>query len=213
MNAETTIDHLVVTALNLKSGVQWVRHVLGVTPQLGGKHERMGTHNCLLRLGADVYLEVIAIDPNAPDPRRPRWFELDELDKASEPQLATWVVRTGNIRDTVSACTETCGAIESMSRGELNWQITVAGDGGMQLGGTAPTIIQWRTPIHPAQQMREHGCRLLQLQLTHPEPQRVEGMLRSIRLNALPVLVASGEKPHLLATIETSSGIKTLPPM
>jgi len=213
LSAETTIDHLVVTAPNLKSGVQWVRDILGVTAQLGGKHERMGTHNCLLRLGADVYLEVISIDPNAPHPGRPRWFELDNPDKTSEPRLATWVVRTGDIRGTVSACTERSGAIESMSRADLNWLITVASDGGMQLGGTAPAIIEWCTPIHPAQQMREQGCRLLELRLTHPDAERVERMLRSIKLNAAPVAVDSGARPLLMATIETPSGVKTLPAM
>ena len=64
------LDHLVVTAPNLKSGVQWVRDTLGATPELGGKHPRMGTHNCLLQLGEQTYLEVISPDPNAPDPGR-----------------------------------------------------------------------------------------------------------------------------------------------
>ena len=37
----------------------------GVAPQPGGKHVAMGTHNALLRLGERVYLEIIAIDPEA----------------------------------------------------------------------------------------------------------------------------------------------------
>jgi hypothetical protein len=212
LSTEATIDHLVVTAPNLKSGVQWLRDALGVTAQMGGKHERMGTHNCLLRLGADVYLEVISPDPNAPGPGRPRWFELDKAHRDSQPRLATWVVRTGDIQCAVSNCTETTGAIEPMSRGELNWLITVTDDGGMQLGGAAPAMIQWQTPIHPAQRLREQGCKLLELRLHHPEPERVERMLQSIRLNTEPVVVVdSGAQARLVATIWTPSGIKSLP--
>ena len=211
LRAETTIDHLVVTAPNLKSGVQWVRDSLGVTAQLGGKHDRMGTHNCLLRLGPDVYLEVISIDPNAPSPGRPRWFELDNLTNASEPRLATWVARTADIRNIVSVCTEVGGTIELMSRGELNWLITVTKDGGMQMAGIAPALIQWCTPTHPAQNLREQGCRLIELRLIHPEPQRVERMLRAIELDTVAVVIESGGHPSLAASIETPSGIKSLP--
>ena len=32
----------------------------------------MGTHNLLMRIGDQVYLELIAIDPEAPTPGRPR---------------------------------------------------------------------------------------------------------------------------------------------
>ena len=52
----------------------------GVTPGPGGRHGAMGTHNRLLRLRgprADswprAYLEIIAIDPEAPAPARRRW--------------------------------------------------------------------------------------------------------------------------------------------
>jgi hypothetical protein len=214
LSAEARIDHLVVTAPNLKSGVQWVRDTLGVTPQLGGKHVRMGTHNCLLRLGEDTYLEVISPDPNAPDPGRPRWFDLDKLHRSSQPRLAAWVMRTDDIRDTVSACGETLGAIEPMSRGDLDWLITVTGDGSLPLGGIAPVLIQWRTASHPAQRMREEGCSLYELELYHSEPDRVERLLRSMRLNTERVTVnklKSDMPPRMVATIETRLGRKVLP--
>jgi hypothetical protein len=60
--------------------VEYVRQTLGVSPQAVGEHPRMGTHNYLLKLGEKFYFEVIAINPNASQPNRPRWFELDEPD-------------------------------------------------------------------------------------------------------------------------------------
>ncbi len=62
------IDHIVITAPDLGAGAELVRRSLGVMPQAGGEHARMGTHNLLLKLGDSLYLEVIAPNPNAPEP-------------------------------------------------------------------------------------------------------------------------------------------------
>ena len=75
-----TVDHLVVCARDLDEGSKYVAERLGVTPGPGGEHAAMGTHNRLLSLGPEAYLEVIAINPVAPAPDRVRWFGLDEFD-------------------------------------------------------------------------------------------------------------------------------------
>jgi hypothetical protein len=103
------IDHITITAPNLGLGVEFVRRSLGVTPQVGGEHPRMGTHNFLLKLGAAVFLEIIAPNPNAPQPDRPRWFELDSQRMDTLPRLATWVARTTDIRSTLVTCSEPLG--------------------------------------------------------------------------------------------------------
>jgi len=54
------IDHIAITAPTLEAGAKFVKNVLGVNPQKGGEHLRMGTHNLLLRLGDTTYLEVIS---------------------------------------------------------------------------------------------------------------------------------------------------------
>ena len=45
------IDHLVVTAPSLAEGVAFVEQRLQVKMQPGGRHEGMGTHNAVLRIG------------------------------------------------------------------------------------------------------------------------------------------------------------------
>lgn len=214
MKAASTLDHLVVTSPNLKSGVQWVRDVLGVTPELGGKHPRMGTHNCLLRLGEQTYLEVISPDPNAPDPGRPRWFGLDQLGANASPRLAAWVARTTNIGQAVAASSEYLGTIEPMTRGGLNWLITVTEDGSLPLDGIAPILIEWQTPSHPATGMRDAGCRLMRLNLVHPDQSRAAGMLDSIACDRNQLDLKPAGEPliaRIVAEIETPGGVQTLP--
>lgn len=208
----STLDHIVVTAPNLKSGVEWVRDTLGATPEFGGMHPRMGTHNCLLNLGDQTYLEVIAPDPNAPIPDRPRWFELDNLKRDSSPRLAAWIARTSDIEATVAACSEPLGVVAPMSRGELNWLITVTDDGSLPLAGIAPILIQWHTPTHPSANMRDSDCRLLRLELEHPEAERVNTLLHSIGLEGKVDVISlrSGSAPCLSASIQTAKGTRTL---
>src|SRR5262245_22737988 len=72
----TELDHIAVVAPSLAAGIAYVHDVLGVEPPKGGAHPLMGTHNHLLRLGDDVFLEVIAVDPDGPRPAHRRWFGL-----------------------------------------------------------------------------------------------------------------------------------------
>jgi hypothetical protein len=95
-------DHLVIGAASLRQGVDWVEGKLGVAMPPGGSHPRMGTHNHLTALGPDSCLEVIAVDPAAEPPARPRWFALDDpAERArleARPRLLTpapiWAARS-----------------------------------------------------------------------------------------------------------------------
>jgi len=66
------IDHITVTAPNLEAGAQFVRESLGVAPQTGGEHPRMGTHNLLLRLGSSTLINQL---PELFDPPNTEYSE------------------------------------------------------------------------------------------------------------------------------------------
>ena len=197
------IDHLVITAADLASGAEFVRRALGVALEAGGEHTRMGTHNRLLKLGDSAYLEVIAPDPRAAKPERPRWFQLDDPEWISRPRLATWVVRTTGLRSTLSAASEPLGEIEPMSRGELRWLLTIPADGNLPFGGAAPALIEWNGP-HPAPRLRDSGCSLINLEIFHPQADRISALLESISFEG-DVSVAP-ERPGLLAHLQTPDG-------
>jgi hypothetical protein len=207
-----TIDHIVITAHSLTAGAEYVRQILGVTPQFGGEHQRMGTHNALLRLGEAMYLEVIAVNPDASRPDRRRWFELDRTHAGTVPGLATWVARTNDIRSAVVESRLTLGEIESMSRGEFNWLITIPADGSLLFGGIAPLLIQWLSETHSVDNLSDSGCSLNRLEGFHPDADKIAGMLNSIgfkgefSVSPLP----ANEQPYLVAHIQTPGGVRQL---
>ncbi|KQP47566.1 VOC family protein [Pseudorhodoferax sp. Leaf274] len=204
------IDHLAIVAPTLQAGSDALYAQLGVRPQAGGQHARMGTHNLLLRLGEAVYLEVIAIDPEAPAPARPRWFGLDALAADAPPRLACWVARTDDVVEAAAAVL--LGEVLPMSRGTLDWRITVPADGSLPLGGAAPTLIQWDTAAHPAAALPDLGCTLVALELQHPEPQRLQALLARLGVAepAVALSVRMAHTPGLLAQVRTPAGLRTL---
>lgn len=206
------LDHITVTAFSLEAGAELVTQSLGVTPQVGGEHPRMGTHNLLLRLGDAMFLEVIAPNPAAPAPSRPRWFALDTLQTQSPPSLSTWVVRTPDIRASLAAASEPLGNVEPMSRGVLDWLITIPADGSVALDGVAPALIEWHTGAHPASRLPDNGLSLARLDIVHPDPARVTRLLSSLKLEA-PVVVQParpGQPAGLVAHIHTPQGLRVL---
>ncbi|MCG6895153.1 MAG: VOC family protein [Desulfobacteraceae bacterium] len=206
---QTRLDHLVIGAADLPQGIAFVREKLGVDIPFGGTHEKMATHNHLLSLGDDVFLEVIAIDPQTPSPERPRWFGLDDpyvrRQIQEKPALLTWVVNTHDIQKLLQASAFPFGKAELLRRGDLSWYFGLPEDGRLLAGGMLPYVIQWRTTSHPARRMAGRGCRLEALAIHHPHATWLQSVLESIGaadlVNVHPL--PANQTPYLLATIET----------
>lgn len=206
------IDHITVTAPTLEAGSALVFESLGIWPGRGGEHPRMGTHNRLLRLGDTMFLEVIAVDPNAPRPARPRWFELDQVCAASDPRLACWVARTDDIHAALRACSAPLGPAQAMSRGALEWLISIPEDGRLPFGGAAPALIEWHTAVHPASGLPDMGCSLAALELLHPEPHTLRALLGELQVAepGVALSVRQAARPALVAHIDTPHGRRRL---
>ncbi len=206
--AVCALDHLVVTAPSLDVGARYVERALGVALQPGGEHSRMGTHNLLLRLGATAYLEVISTNPAAPHPGRARWFALDDPDACARPRLSTWVARTSSVQASLATTRENLGPVELMSRGDLEWQITVPSNGRPPFDGVVPALIQWPDGRHPASNLRDAGCALLRLEAYHSDPGRVSELIDCLGLHdAISVRpLPRGEPGYLSACIDTPGG-------
>ncbi len=197
------LDHLVVTAPDLAAGVAHVRDRLGVTVPDGGAHPAMATHNRLMRLGPGIFLEVIAPDPAAAPPARPRWFALDA---AGPPRLAAWVLRTGDL-DAAHAALPDAGPPIPMARGALTWRITVPADGALPRGGAHPMVLQWDGDP-PADRMADAGCRLERLCVRHPDAAALARALGA--LDDPRIAFEAAQRPGLAARIATPGGVRTL---
>ena len=222
-----TLDHLVVLAPSLASGVAWAEATLGVTPGPGGEHPLMGTHNRLLRLSngtgqpGAAYLEIIAINPAATPTLQPperRWFDMDDpalRERVAQmgPQLVHWVARVPDLTAALLAWRELGidrGEARAASRptpgGLLQWQISLRPDGQRLFDGCLPTLIEWG-PHHPTAAMPDSGLTLQSLTLQHPQATLLLAACQAIGLDE--VLITDGPA-RLSAQLSTPGGPLTL---
>ncbi|MXU64057.1 VOC family protein [Oceanomicrobium pacificus] len=195
------IDHLVFTAGSLAAGRDWMSDRLARPPCGGGQHPQMGTHNALWRIG-DHYLEVIAIDPDAPPPGRPRWFALDELDTDAPVRLATWVAEVPDPVNGPEAQALGHWPVLDLHRGDLNWRLTVPDDGQMRASGAAPYLISWpEDAARPGLSLPDQGLALDRLELDGPPP-----FCECLHASGLDRLVALSEAPRPKLTARLSEG-------
>jgi hypothetical protein len=173
------VDHLVVAAASLEQGAAWCEHRLGVAPAAGGKHATMGTHNRLMAIGSAAfpmaYLEIIAHDPQAPPPTRPRWFGLDDPALRARlherPRLLHVVARFAGVDDTLAALREqgldagqAVVAERASPQGLYRWRIAGRADGQLLCGGALPTMIEWQG-MHPSEHLPPSSVSLRSLEL------------------------------------------------
>jgi hypothetical protein len=121
-------------------------------------------------------------------------------------------VRTDDIHTALVQADEELGCAEPMSRGELRWLISIPEDGSLPMDGVAPVLIQWHSVNHPAMSVQDQGCRLVALELLHPQAERVSKLLRSLALSgpSIEVRVVEASAPALLAHIDTPHGRRTI---
>ena len=195
------IDHLVVTCADLEEGAAWVEDRLGVAPGPGGRHDLMGTRNRLLSLGPDCYLEVIAPDPGAPPPGRPRWFGLDA---PGAPAPTHWAARVDDLDAALAAAPVGAGEAAELSRGDLRWRMGVTAAPPMD--GAFPMLLQW-SGDDAAARLPDAGCRLARLTVRHPDPDRLRAALP---LDDPRLEIARGPA-GIAARIDTPAGARALP--
>ena len=207
------LDHLTIIAPSLEAGAAHVRERLGMEMQAGGKHPEMGTHNRLLRLG-DIFLEVIAVDPDAKTPTRPRWFDLDDAAAIKAAwddgrRLRGWVARTDDFDAVFARQSDLLGRKTRISRGDRSWLFSLRPDGALPAGGVAPSLIDWGGRFCPAADMPDLGASLVSFAIEHPDPVWVTELYEKLAV-ANPPEVLKGAKFRYRATIKTPGGTKEL---
>jgi hypothetical protein len=215
------VDHIVVAAASLAQGVAWCEDKLGISPGPGGEHPLMGTHNRLFNISSAAFpacfFEIIAVNPQAPDPGRARWFDLDtpalQAAVREEPRLIHFVAQT-------PAATAATRALASLGldrgpllrasretpRGLLQWEITVRPDGQRLFYGGLPTLLEW-DGVHPTDNMPASQVVLLAMTMEHPRPGDLSAAYSAIGLQGV---AAQDGAPNLIAALQTPRGIVQL---
>ena len=208
-------DHIAIGASNLNDGVDWVESQLQVKIPMGGKHDKMGTHNHVLSSGNDTYLEVLAKDPSAPPSGRPKWFGLDdpkvELSLYKAPRIIGWVCRTKNIKRTLALLEDLgvetdLGKPTEMSRGSLKWKFSLRKDGLIPLWGSAPILIEWSDSKHVSNYMADEGLRFKKLHIETPHKNALQNLLWTLNFNDDRFSINKAQDTCITATYQLKDG-------
>ncbi|MCO4824687.1 VOC family protein [Amylibacter sp.] len=207
------IDHFALAATTLDVGVDYVRNITGLTVPFGGVHQGVGTHNCLMATGDDSYLEIIANDPNQPDPVTPRAFDLDNPDVVAKtvagPHIQNVILRTDDAQRDVKLAREAgvdLGELINSARGDVHWILVLREDRTLALDGTAPPLIEWPEGPHISSQMADEGLILTKLTIKAPQADALKALFKAIDVQDSRLHVEHGDQKHITATYRTPDG-------
>lgn len=201
------LDHIAVACETLDEGRAYVEQALGVSMQPGGKHARFGTHNLLLGLADGIYFEVIAVDPDAPAPHGPRWFNMDHFSGA--PKLTNWICQTDDMARALAAAPDGVGPAVELRRDDLIWQMAASRGGILPYDQCFPALISWGNSPHPSTRLAPSGARLLRLEIEHPLAENLRadlsGMFADDRIS-----ISNGDVMRMRAVFDTENGTRVL---
>ena len=163
------LDHIVFGARSLEEGTNFIEKKLGIKLSEVGYHDFMGTHNRVVKVDKDVYLEVIAIDPSSKSPNQNRWFNLDNpiLQKKLEysPQMIGYVIETKDKEILKHFYTP----IEA-SRGNYKWNFAMPSlesnffNKELIENGIIPSLINWKSN-KPVYEMKNNQLSLNKIEI------------------------------------------------
>ncbi|UWR21517.1 VOC family protein [Sulfitobacter sp. S190] len=170
-----TLDHLAVAGMTRAAASAYASDALGVALQPGGEHAVFHTHNDLLGMADGLYLEAIAINPDAPKPDRARWFDLDNF--TGPPRLTNWICRCDDLDATLAALPDGFGRPVDLQRGALRWRMAVPDGGILPFDNCAPALIEWQGGAHPVDMLAPSQVTLDTLTVHHPDADALRGLL------------------------------------
>ena len=163
------LDHIVLGCNTLQEGTDYVEKKLGLSLSEIGYHHYMGTHNRVIKIGENIYLEVIAIDPNANKPKHFRWFNLDNEEQQARlkisPQIIGYVIENEN-----PDMLKFYNPFFEASRGDYRWEFAMPKCNNNQINknliecGLVPSLIKWKSK-KPVYQMLDNHFELEKIKI------------------------------------------------
>ena len=154
-----------------------------------------------MNVGDSRFLELIAVDPEAPAVPHRRWFGLDDPHMvrrmAEAPRGVGWVVRTDDLDRLLGSSPVDLGQAKRLSRGERTWRLTVSESGTMPFDGLVPAFIEWPPGPHPSESMRFLGPRLDGIELRHPQADELRDVLQKLGVLEFVAVLEAAATPSL----------------
>lgn len=205
------LDHVIVAGPDLSGLIAWLKREFGLAAAPGGRHPGQGTHNALVGLGPQAYLELMAPD-DLPLPADAPGAYRRSLAHLANPELLTWCARTASWRELAAraeglglevACPE--GRRKTASGEELRWRLVIVSGHGF--GGHVPFFIDWLDTPHPATALEQQAS-LTALHLEHPDATGLTNALTALGCEPahMPVAVAKSRLPLLALELATPVG-------
>ncbi len=197
------LDHLLWQERDLREGETRFAELTGVTPAYGGPHAEGGTHNSLLSLGGERYLELIAPNPEHPG----TGGLLENVPPDAAPGLFTFAVKAADL-DLVERLARASGLEVLRQRGgrttpggeTLTWETLTLKN--HDFGGFVPFLIRWGEVAHPSG-TAPPGCERLEFSAFHPRHQELAELYAALKVE---VPVFGAKQPRLRATLQTPKG-------
>lgn len=182
------LDHIMYASPLLDPCVERIAALTGVKAAYGGAHPGNGTHNALLSLSANQYLELISPDPaqaQAAVATRP-------FASRNANGLRTWAVNAPDLSQVLAVAVESglTGRSVTMSRTTpagvtLEWDILFVG--GHTFGELFPFFINWRDSPHPST-TTPSGCTLASFTVQTENRRTFERLLATFNIDGVTVV-------------------------
>ncbi|EFO34439.1 riboflavin-specific deaminase [Roseibium sp. TrichSKD4] len=208
------LDHLTVIAPTLAEGVTHVQNCLDLNVPFGTHHEYMGTYNHRLQLGANVYLEIVALDPDGITPGRARWFGLDNQKQVRRDweegfRLRGWVANVDGLERFLMHFLGLFGEAVPLPPDKSEFKFAIPEDGSLPLDGSLPSLIDHCGVPTSMAEIPDLGARLVNFAMQHAEPLDIGKRYAALSVDRPPV-ISAGPRLKYTAHIDTSGDLKTL---
>lgn len=178
------IDHIAYAVPNLEKSCKDLEEKLGCKVVIGGRHLNNGTHNALINLGNEIYLELLAIDEENKEIKSPRWMGVDII---TEPRVTRWAIKSDNLGAELATLKEYNEGLAQSFEGSrkkqdgstLKWHMALPlPSPEIEL---APFAVDWKDSIHPTKSLPDE-CELLSIEFKHPNPAKVNELFSKLNI-------------------------------
>lgn len=199
------IDHIVYAVANLELSIEKFKKATGLEVYAGGEHPDWGTHNAIVRIGEQTYLEFLAKKKTGQPVHNQTWMGLDFLDG---DKITRWALASKDVEQDVKylqkykqeLATIVIGSRAIDEHKMLNWLMTtVLPSPEVE---PAPFLIDWKKSEHPTSAIPQN-CSIKSFIIEHAESEVLKKLLEKLQC---PIEIYPSHTTQLKLVLDTPKG-------